>query len=141
MSRAIGLDLAVRLARSFELLDDDWGLSPLAEAFAEVIEPGSAQEIAGRVIDLIPIEPVDPVNTLRRVLVDLPKVRLREIQRRILHRVLAGIPVDPWSSTTVRSHPATATTRSAPCCTTACARAFPHRTATNTTTFALTSTG
>ncbi|MFD6104328.1 reverse transcriptase family protein [Nocardia salmonicida] len=172
MSRAIGRELAAELARSFELLDDDWGLSPLAEAFADVIEPGPAQEIAGRVIDLIPVEPVDPVNTLRRVLVDLPKlpttvvaldpvvvpmrfgaveipdlaalalllnvtpaeldwfadrggwlrrasqplshyryrrlpkatgvrlveapkVRLREIQRRILHRVLAGIPVDP----------------------------------------------
>lgn len=103
MSRAIGLELAVRLARSFELLDDDWGLSPLAEAFADVLEPDSAQEIAGRVIELIPVEPVDPVNTLRRVLVDLPK-------------------------------------RSAPCCTTVCARALPHRTATNTTTFALTST-
>ncbi|MGY0497486.1 reverse transcriptase family protein [Nocardia sp. FBN12] len=172
MSPAIEPDLAARLARSFELLDDGWGSSTLAEAFAEVLEPGPAQELAGRVIDLMPVEPVDPVNTLRRVLVDLPKlpttvvtldpvvapmrfgaveipdlaalalllnvtptelewfadrggwlrrasqplshyryrrlpkakgmrlveapkVRLREIQRRILHRVLAGIPADP----------------------------------------------
>ncbi|WP_410875149.1 reverse transcriptase family protein [Nocardia sp. A7] len=172
MSPAIEPELAGRLARSFALFDDGWGLSTLAEAFAEVIEPGRAQEIAGRVIDLMPVEPVDPVNTLRRVLVDLPKlpttvvrldpvvapmrfgaveipdlaalglllnvtptelewfadrggwlrrasqtlshyryrrlpkatgvrlveapkVRLREIQRRILRRVLAGIPADP----------------------------------------------
>ncbi|MFC9664218.1 reverse transcriptase family protein [Nocardia sp. NPDC127606] len=172
MSRAIGLELAARLARSFELLDDDWELSTLAEAFADVVEPDRAQDIAGRVIELMPVEPVDPVHTLRRVLVDLPKlpttvvpldpvdvtmrfgaaeipdlaalalllnvtptelewfadrggwlrhtsqplshyryrrlpkatgvrvveapkVRLREIQRRILHRVLAGIPAHP----------------------------------------------
>ncbi|MEV6225081.1 reverse transcriptase family protein [Nocardia fluminea] len=172
MSGAIGLELAVRLARSFELLDDDWRLSTLAEAFGEVVEPGRAQDIAGRVIELMPVEPVDPVNTLRRVLADLPKlpatvvlldpvvvpmrfgaveipdlpalalllnvtppelewfadrggwlrrasqplshyryrrlpkargvrvveapkVRLREIQRRILHRILAGIPAHP----------------------------------------------
>ncbi|MFE1595477.1 reverse transcriptase family protein [Nocardia sp. NPDC058705] len=170
MSRAIEPELAGWLALSFDQLGDGWALSTLAEAFAEVIEPGRAQEIAGRVIDLMPVEPVDPVNTLRRVLVDLPKlattvvslepvsmrfgaveipdlaalaqllnvtptelewfadrggwlrhaspplshyryrrlpkatgvrvveapkVRLREIQRRILHRILAGIPADP----------------------------------------------
>lgn len=172
MSRAIWPELAGELARSFELLDDDWAPSMLAEAFADVVEPGLAQDLAGRVIELMPVEPVDPVNTLRRVLVDLPKlpcsvvrldpvvapmrfgavaipdlaalavllnvtptelewfadrggwlrraseplshyryrrlpkatgvrvveapkVRLREIQRRILHRILAGIPAHP----------------------------------------------
>ncbi|MEU8897132.1 reverse transcriptase family protein [Nocardia sp. NPDC048505] len=175
MSRAVPAHLARELAAAFDFLDSAWSRAALAEAFADVVEPDRAEELARRVTDLMPGEPLDPIVTLARVLADLPKlptvvvsldpieippaplrfgavpipdraalaallnltpselewfadhgawlrraapplthyryrrlpkahgvrlveapkVRLREIQRRILHRVLAGIPAHP----------------------------------------------
>ncbi|MEV6273625.1 reverse transcriptase family protein [Nocardia sp. NPDC051832] len=74
MSGAVPADLARELAYSFELLDAEWSRSDLAEAFAEVVEPERAEELARRVTDLMPSEPLDPAGTLRRLLAELPKL-------------------------------------------------------------------
>ncbi|WP_194817619.1 reverse transcriptase family protein [Nocardia sp. XZ_19_385] len=74
MSGAVPPDLARELAYSFEFLGAEWSRSNLAEAFAEIVEPGRAEELARRVTDLMPSEPLDPVGTLQRLLAELPKL-------------------------------------------------------------------
>ncbi|MEV0251966.1 reverse transcriptase family protein [Nocardia sp. NPDC050712] len=74
MSAAVPPGLARELAGCFEFLDAEWSRSALAEAFAEIVEPERAEELARRVTELMPTEPLDPIGTLRRLLGELPKL-------------------------------------------------------------------
>ncbi|MGW0248954.1 reverse transcriptase family protein [Nocardia goodfellowii] len=74
MTGAVPAELARELAYAFELLDAEWTRSNLAEAFAEIVEPARAEDLARRVTDLMPSEPLDPVGTLCRLLAELPKL-------------------------------------------------------------------
>lgn len=74
MSHAVAPWLVDRLCDAYERLGAPWQRSMLAEAFATVIEPGRAELLAQRVVDLMPTEPIEPVATLRLLLVELPKL-------------------------------------------------------------------
>ncbi|MGW5575235.1 reverse transcriptase family protein [Nocardia thailandica] len=72
MSHAVSGGLAAELAAHYADAEIGWERAALAEVFAEVIEPGRAEELAGRVVGLMPSEPLDGAATLRRLLAELP---------------------------------------------------------------------
>lgn len=74
MTRALTREQADALARTFGHLDAAWSRAAMAEAFAEVVPAPAADELARRVIDLVPTEPVGGAATLGRILVDLPSL-------------------------------------------------------------------
>ena len=67
-----GAEAAAALARAVEWLDSPWTRAGLAEAFGSYVEPARADELASRVIGLMPTEPVDREASLRAVLTELP---------------------------------------------------------------------
>lgn len=81
--RAVSAALASRLADSFEHLDLRWRRTEMADAFAAVLEPARAEELADRVIALMPTEPIDRQASLRALLSELP----------VLPRIV--IPLEP----------------------------------------------
>lgn len=72
MRPALSGAVAAELASRYAVAEIGWERAALAEVFAEVLEPGRAEELATRVTELMPSEPLDGPHTLGRLLAELP---------------------------------------------------------------------
>ncbi len=59
-------------ASAFERLNGRWCRADLAEAFGSLLAADRAEAFAGRVVDLMPTEPPDRIDTLAALLAELP---------------------------------------------------------------------
>lgn len=91
--RAVPPQLADLLADEFDAADRTWQRSDLAEVFGSFVSAVRAEELAQRVIALVPTEPVDRRKSLRSILAELPVLqRVVNLVEPAQHELRFGVP-------------------------------------------------